>query len=250
MSDFTLAGYGALLSDLNRRGYRCATFHDAKPSGRDLILRHDIDFSLNAALPMAETEAALGHAATYFVLIRSEMYNIHTPRARVCLATLLEQGHEVGLHFDASLYGDDRDELERAASAECAVLEAATGCAVRVISFHRPARHLLDDDESLAGRVHAYQTRFFRDMGYCSDSRGAWHHGNPLDHSAVKSGTALQLLTHPIWWTSEFPGRPVATLDAFRVRRDHELAREISENCDPYRAEFLRTLDQIHSENK
>jgi hypothetical protein len=56
---------------------------------------------------------------------------------------------------------------------------------------------------SLPGFVSAYDKRVFSDIGFVSDSRGGWYHGHPLDHPAVKARRALQLLTHPIWWTSE-----------------------------------------------
>ena len=235
MSTFSLQGYGDLLRAFAARDYRVADFHTANPAQRHLILRHDLDFSLEAVLPLAECEVALGWRATYFVLVRSEMYNIHTPAAVSVLRALQAQGHEIGLHLDASLYGADRVGLEQAASQECAWLEDTIGTAVRCLSFHRPAPSLLDDDKPLAGRVHAYQRRFFRDMGYCSDSRGQWGHGALLDHRAVADGTALQLLTHPIWWAGSGTDDPVAVLDRFRDARDRALAQAIAANCEPYR---------------
>jgi hypothetical protein len=233
--DFTLRGYAKLIAEFKGLGYQNATFHDVEPANRDLILRHDLDFSLDAAIPVGEVEAKAGFRATYFVLVRSELYNIHSPKASSVFKNLQDQGHEVGLHLDASLYGDDRNALEDAADLECGWLEDMLGTAVRTISFHRPAKSLLEDDAPLAGRIHAYQARFFKQMGYCSDSRGGWHHGTPLSHEAVQSGKALQLLTHPIWWTSLTPGDPVFTLDAFRVDRDEQTAQSLAANCEPYR---------------
>ena len=60
---------------------------------------------------------------------------------------------------------------------------------------------------SLADRRNTYESKFFKEIGYCSDSRGGWHHGSPLDHAALGEGRALQLLTHAIWWTGEDPPR-------------------------------------------
>ena len=157
--------------------------------------------SLDAALPIAEIEHALGLKAHYFVLVRTEMYNLFSAHARDALRRLADLGHEIGLHLDASFYNNDPLALQQAAETECTVLEAATGNPVRTISFHRPAKHLLGYADPLAGRVHAYQPRFFAEMGYCSDSRGAWQNGHPLENAAVREGRGLQLLTHPIWWT-------------------------------------------------
>ena len=61
---------------------------------------------------------------------------------------------------------------------------------VTMVSFHRPAPELLGHAAPLGGRAHAYQPRFFSDMGYCSDSRGRWGHGHPLEHPAVAEGRA------------------------------------------------------------
>ena len=44
-----------------------------------MILRHDVDLSLDAALRMAELEAEAGAAATYFLMTRSEFYNLDSP---------------------------------------------------------------------------------------------------------------------------------------------------------------------------
>ncbi len=196
MSEFTLAGYAALVKALLARGYEVRGFADAEPAARHLILRHDIDVDLAPALAMAETEAEMGVAATYFVMLRNPLYNPFAERER--LVRLRALGHEVGLHFDAALY----DDLAAAAARECRMLEDILDAPVEIISFHRPAAALQGEPGGLAGRRHTYQPRLFRDMGYCSDSRGAWHHGHPLEHEAVAAGRALQLLTHPVWWAA------------------------------------------------
>lgn len=233
---FTEAGYAALLRAFGERGYAAVGYEAAEPDSRHLILRHDLDMSLAAAEPIAALEAEAGVRAHYFVLLRTEMYNPFSAAARATLERLRSFGHEIGLHLDASLYGNDADALEKAAAWECRALEDAAGAPVRFVSFHRPAAALLGLARPVAGRRHTYEPRFFEDMGYCSDSRGGWHHGAPLEHPAVAAGRALQLLTHPIWWVRSVAGDPVATLDRFRAERDRVLARALSANCDPYRA--------------
>lgn len=233
-SEFTLESYGEILRSFSDRGYTAADFHIVDPAKRQLILRHDIDMSIAAALPMAEAEAALNMRAVYFVLVRTEFYNPWSEQGQAALQAIAGLGHEIGLHFDATIYGDDPDSLETAAAAECAVLEAIMETPVQTISFHRPVQSLQGLAGNLAGRRHAYEPRFFAEMGYCSDSRGGWFHGAPLDHPAVGEGRAIQVLTHPIWWTGGAV-EPVERLDRFLEERkvilDHELAR----NCDIHR---------------
>jgi hypothetical protein len=232
---FTSQSYKALLADLEGHGFVAAGYAEAEPEKRHLILRHDLDMSIEAALTLAEIESALGMRAHYFVLLRTEMYNPWSEAGLSGLRRLRDMGHEVGLHFDASLYDDDDAAIDAAVAEECASLETIVGSPVTTVSFHRPIKRLQGHPGRLAGRIHAYQPRFFHEMGYCSDSRGAWLHGHPLDHPAVAEGRALQLLTHPIWWARSEPLDPVATLDRFRTERDRVLARALAANCDPYR---------------
>lgn len=233
--DFTLAGYRALVESLLGRGYLVVSYDEADPAARHLILRHDLDMSLEAALPIASIEAELAIKASYFVLLRTEMYNPWSERGQKYLRRILGLGHEIGLHLDSSLYPGDPDKLDRAATEECRTLEAVTGAPVETVSFHRPTPELLGRAQHIGGRRHTYQPRFYSDMGYCSDSRGAWRHGHPLDHPAVVGGRAVQLLTHPIWWNRAAPLDPVLTLDRFRGERDGVLAAALSANCIPYR---------------
>ena len=232
---FTLGGYEALVGDLLARGFQARGYADAVPTQPHLILRHDLDMSLDAAQPIAEVESGLNVKSYFFVLIRTEMYNVFSARSVRAIRHLQGLGHEIGLHLDASFYGDAVASLEAGAGVECNVLEQVTGKPVRFISFHRPAESLLGHAELLAGRRHAYEPRFFSEMGYCSDSRGDWYHGHPLSHAAVREHRALQLLTHPIWWVSTESSGAVAKIDQFVSERVDLLQQELAANCEPYR---------------
>ena len=77
------------------------------------------------------------------------------------------------------------------------------------------------------------QPRFFSEMGYCSDSRGLWRYGHPLNHEAVEKRRSLQLLTHPIWWVSDFRSVQEKLLGFLRkhfFKTDTILADE----CEPH----------------
>ena len=83
--EFTYGAYGDLLALLDRQGYQVATYHDWQAYPRCVILRHDIDNSPEQALALARVEREMGVHSTYFVLLRSEFYNV---AARRCLETL------------------------------------------------------------------------------------------------------------------------------------------------------------------
>jgi hypothetical protein len=231
--DFTLSGYDALLTAFRERDYKSAMYDNVVPGAKEVLLRHDIDMSIEAAVATAQIEADASMRATYFVLLRSEFYNPFAPASKAGLNEIAQLGHDIGLHFDAALYEHDLAALNRAAEEECAVLETLLGRTVSVISFHRPAKALLGLEQPIARRVHAYQPKYFSEMGYCSDSRGAWHYGHPLEHECVRDGRALQLLTHPLWWTGGGI-EPHGRVAQFAEARANLIKRELAENCTSY----------------
>ena len=233
--NFTHEAYRDLLTEFVRQGYSPKTYETVSVNERDLILRHDLDMSLLAAEPIAEIEHSLDISATYFVLLRTEMYNPFSDAGLKSLKTISHLGHNIGLHLDASLYGNDILVLDAAAKHECNILEGIIEAPVHYVSFHRPAKGLLGYNKTLGGRLHAYQPRFFSEMGYCSDSRGAWHHGHPLAHDVVRQGRALQLLTHPIWWGNNANNGPIEILEGFVEARVQILREQLAQNCEPYR---------------
>ena len=230
---FTPDGYVDLVATLLARGYRLSDFGAVKPDQPHLILRHDIDFDPEAAVSLAEIEAEHGWQSHYFVLTRSEFYNLAAPRCRSAIRKLHELGHTVGLHFDASQY--DPADMTAAVDNESAVVEFITGSPAGVFSLHRPHPDLMETDLEIPGRINAYASDFFRDIGYVSDSRGAWHHGSPLDHPAVAASSALQLVTHPIWWTNKSDLSPHNKCAAFLDRTAALLDQEMILNCSAYK---------------
>lgn len=235
---FSWEGYRTLIQAFLNRGYEAKLFGEMNPDKCHVVLRHDIDFSLKAAVDMARIEADLGVRAHYYVLLQTEFYNLCSPDDWKHVVELCELGHDVGLHFDASRYDQDIDVLEQAAANECEVLAKITGREVSTISFHRPAQTLLGLERPLAGRLHAYQPKFFSDIAYVADSRGFFRYGHPFDHEAFEQKKAMQLLTHPIWWPETEEQDKMALLDRLLAERAALLRSEAIANCKPY-AEYM-----------
>ena len=234
---FSIDSYIKLISDLKDLNYNFVSYNEVNKLERNIVLRHDIDMSIDLAYDMALIERDMGVSSHYFILVRSGLYNIFEPETSDKLNKIVEFGHSVGLHLDASIYCDDRSGLEKYAEYECKVLESVINKGVEFISFHRPVDSLLDYDQNIAGRMHTYQTKFFKDIGYCSDSKGGWYYGHPLDHDAIKEGSALQLLTHPIWWNNT--GNSVQTiLDHLSVVNMKKYRDILSDNCIPYNSKL------------
>lgn len=90
---FTLAGYRGLLSELKAVGASFRSIqliNDARPG--EVFLRHDIDFSVELALPMARVESELGAPACYYVLL-SAPSNPCTSNSIAAMRALRDMGH-------------------------------------------------------------------------------------------------------------------------------------------------------------
>jgi hypothetical protein len=178
-----------------------------------------------------------GWQATFFVLISSEFYNPASKAGRECMKSLRSMGHEIGLHFDASMYKADHDLLEEAAVRECKILEDIIGAPIRSTAFHRPAAcypRFLGMPGPFAARPHAYEPRFFSEAAYISDGGGTWPNGHPLEHPAVSQKRGIQLLTHPyLWMGSEYSSQQ-EKINAFLSERAKLLESEAMRNFRSY----------------
>ena len=204
---FVLEHYRDLLRAAREGGYRFA-FFDRDPQEGDLLLRHDVDLSLDAALDMAELEAEEGAAATYFLMTESVFYNLASAEGRSALERLRRAGHRVGLHAVWP-----RAELDERFDP--------------VVAWHNPDPDYMT--APVAGGVNVMGSRFFSPGTYRSDSNQRWRHGCPHDELRRGAFPWLQLLTHPEIWA--YPGATMretmlGMLDAERERRLGQLAAD------------------------
>jgi len=197
---FDLGHYRELLEAARAGGYRFA-FFDGTPRPGELLLRHDVDLSLEAALAMAELESELEAPATYFLMTRSEFYNLDAPSGFEGIERLRRLGHRVGLH---AVY----PEAEHDARFD------------RMLAWHNPDPEYMT--APVEGFVNVMQPGFFDPEHYRSDSNQRWRSGCPHGPLARSEFEWLQLLIHPEIWF--YPGETMretmlAMLDAERDLR-------------------------------
>jgi len=196
---FTYESYRGLLALLLQAGYAFETYHSWQDSKRCVILRHDIDQSIEASVAMARLEAKEGVVSTYFVLLTGAFYNTASAKALKGLREIHALGHEVGLHFDEVAYGETDELMEDLIRKEAEVLSRLCGFPITTVSMHRPSKATLERDLVIPGMVNSYGRTFFRDFKYLSDSRRRWRE-SVLD--IVRSGEydRLHILTHAFWY--------------------------------------------------
>lgn len=196
---FTYDAYRELLRLLRDGGYAFESYHTWRDVPRCVILRHDIDQSIEAALNLGRLEAGEGVCSTYFVLLGSQFYN---PAAAASLAGLRELrglGHEIGLHFDEVAYPASEVPVEELIQREADILSSICGFPVTTVSMHRPSKATLEADLEIPGIINSYGKTFFHDFKYLSDSRRRWREP-VLD--IIRSGEydRLHILTHAFWY--------------------------------------------------
>ena len=74
------------------------------PKIKTIILRHDIDFSLNSIKEIAQIEKDLNITSTFFFRLHSPNYNIYASNTFKILQDLKNKNHEIGLHFETILF--------------------------------------------------------------------------------------------------------------------------------------------------
>lgn len=198
--EFTYSAYRELLSLLKAEQYRFCGYFDYEGSDKRVILRHDIDYSVERAVKMAELEHNEGVKSTYFVLLRTDFYNPASRRIQDMLRQIHALGHEVGLHFDEVAHsGCAPEDLPRLIQQEADLLGDLCGLPIRCFSMHRPNQLTLAKDLKVEGLVNSYGQEFFRNFKYLSDSRRNWR--EPVV-DIIQSGeyNQLHILTHAFWY--------------------------------------------------
>ena len=139
--EFTYDAYRKLLLTFKNNGYQDIFYQEADMTKKQVILRHDIDNSIEDALKIAEIEKEVGMKSTYFVLIGTEFYNLFTKRSKEMIEKIIAYGHSVQLHFDVTNYEiGSKEDLIQMIEKEMRILEMITKQPVHVVSFHRPLR--------------------------------------------------------------------------------------------------------------
>ena len=214
---FNISNYKKLIDYIKEAKLNFKNFKDNLNKGKNIIMRHDIDFCPERALDLAIIEKKNLFQQLTFFLINTESYNLNAFSNQIILRKIISMGHEIGLHFDASFYSA-KDDLNHACKKEISILEKIISRKVNIISFHRPSKIMLNMNSKLAGCNHTYMKKFIQDIDYCSDSEGRWRFNTPFEIIEKNKNNpvfTLHLLTHPIWWTTPSNMSPGEKVDFY-----------------------------------
>ena len=178
------------------------------------VLRHDIEFSIDRALQMAQIEHEdLNVHSTYTVQLRNNTYNALSQKNIEAIQEIESMGHYIGLHQNPPQM-DDEDLVDYILK-DIETLEHYYGFEVDRFAFHRCGSNpgILEKYVEVPGKINCYSEEFFHYFSgdkpeqlrvhYLADSNHDWKYGHPLHIDYWDLPQKMQLLTHPYSWSEE-----------------------------------------------
>lgn len=187
-------------------GYRIAPFSlPPSKTERRIYLRHDVDYSLEMALRLAEVNAELSIRGTFCVLLRSQIYNLLSDRSLSVLEKMAALDQSLGLHASVRPMLPDDGVVESRIRADFECVQSNCSLVSPVCSWHNPTPEVLEgylSRPTVGGLVNTYSASFVREMPYYSDSN--MRHSVEDFMRVVGDGGSpcMQLLLHPLNWVA------------------------------------------------
>ncbi len=198
--DFSYPAYKNLIKISKKNSYKFDVFKNLKKGkGKNIYLRHDIDVDLAYALEMAKIETELDIRSTYFIMLRSPVYNVFSRENAMLLKEIISLNHEIGLHYDEGFYQCNKKSIQTLVAQETKVLEDIFDVSISTISFHQPSARIINNDIKIDKYQNTYDKEDMRDIYYISDSNMHFKE-DPIKAIESNKYEKIQILIHPIWW--------------------------------------------------
>lgn len=186
-----------LMDAFKNSGYNFGKFNGNISNQKSLIIRHDIDIDLGAALEMAKLESEMGVKSTYFISMRSPFYNPFSASNANRIKHINALGHDVGTHIGTKLAYKNPFEDIKILQSNFPFLNE------HIATVHHPgSMDAIRDLQKHAAIKSTYAQILNNSVDYISDSTGKWRYGHPLESNTLHTGKSVILLTHPIWWVA------------------------------------------------
>lgn len=208
---FSFEDYKEILRIIKSTGLQ-KNYKEALHADEFIIMRHDVEYSVERAYAMAKVESSMDFTSTFFFQWTNNSYNLLSRKNRDLICDMHERGQEIGLHF--ALNGiTDMAEVRKQIIKEMHMLSEMLGFEISEFSIHRPSPAALAENIKLPGIINAYQDEFFTfaenvtkdsvlGVKYFSDANHIWRYGYP-DEKSICGHKKIQILTHPFAWTKK-----------------------------------------------
>ncbi len=205
---FSYDDYKEIIRIIQSTGRHC-NYAEALHKEKFVIMRHDVEYSVERAYQMAKVEQSMDFISTYFFQWTNNTYNILSRRNMDMIKDMHERGQHIGLHF--ALNGmTDMQQIRKRIKMEIEILSEMFGFEITEFSVHRPSHDILRENIKLDGILNAYQDEFFTfadkitddtklEVKYMSDANHIWRYGYP-DEANITGYDKVQILVHPFSW--------------------------------------------------
>jgi hypothetical protein len=203
--NYSLESYRTIINQALAEGYDFLPFTGVvNAKEKRIFLRHDIDYSLGMGLKLARVNAELGVRGTFFVQLRSQLYNLLSSWSRGIVKEIHQLGQEIALHAAIPEVTPATDSaMGELVRADFDFVKRELPMLSPVFTWHNPTPEILERSRPLAeigGLVNGYAARFTQEIRYLTDSN--LRH-SPSEFLSVVSGgqnPVIQLLCHPSVW--------------------------------------------------
>ena len=208
---FSYEDYKEIIRIIQSTGNQ-AGYEEALTADKFVIMRHDVEYSVDRAYALAKVESSMDFTSTFFFQWTNNSYNILSRRNQDLIKDMHERGHVIGLHY--ALNGlTDMQEVRHQIKKEMDILSEMFGFPITQFSVHRPSPDVLRENIKLPGILNAYQDEFFTfaekvtdqtplKVKYMSDANHIWRYGYP-DEANITGYEKVQILTHPFAWSTK-----------------------------------------------
>ena len=232
--DINIESYIDLMKLLNDNEYATVKYNEIEMYDKYIIIRHDVDIDLNYAYKMALIEHQHSCKSTFFIMLHNPLYNTLTKDCILILKKILELGHSIGLHFDPTFYDiKTENELINKVKYEVNTFSYFLNNKVNYISFHQPLPEYLNKDYFIKDIFESvYNSKYFTDIRYISDSMGQWREESIIDLIRKNKTRKIQFLSHPaLWFNSNkliLKNRLKAVISSQIANKEDELRKSIN----------------------
>lgn len=238
---FSYDDYKEIIRIVKSTGKACG-YKEALERDEFIIMRHDVEYSVERAYMLSKVEESMDFTSTYFFQWTNNSYNILSRKNMDIIKDMHERGQNIGLHF--ALNGmTDIEQIKKQIKKEIDILNEMFGFTIDSFSVHRPSKYVLRENIKLPGIINAYQDDFFTfsevvdentpvEVKYMSDANHIWRYGYP-DEANILSHKKVQILTHPFGWSKQ--GADNLTNYKYLVKeKEEELIESIDAECKDF----------------
>lgn len=208
---FSYDDYRQIIKIIQESG-RGMKYPEAQKTDSFVIMRHDVEYSVERSYELSCVESEMGFSSTWFFQITNNTYNPFSRTTKGIIRKMREAGHTIGLHY--ALDGEtDMEKVREQIPKHLEIMSSMLEFKVDQFSIHRPPKEALAANFKYPGIINAYQDDFFTfaegvtgesrlDVKYMSDANHIWRYGYP-DKESILGSKKVQILTHPFAWCGE-----------------------------------------------